>query len=80
MFIMILAWKKFKKFLRVLPVFLPMVAQLGIMLLAPMASFRYAWPLFLLLPLSFIAVWYSDEQEKLSDAKDDVVKEAEKQD
>jgi len=64
LFIMILAWKNFKQYLKVLPVFLPMIAQLGIMLLAPMASFRYAWPLSLLLPLGFIAVWYSDEQEK----------------
>lgn len=70
MFIVILAWKNFKQCLRVLPVFLPMIAQLGIMLLAPVASFRYAWPLFLLLPLSFITVWYSDEQEKLLDVED----------
>lgn len=72
-FIMILAWKNFKQYLKIFPVFLPLIAQFGIMLLAPMASFRYAWPLFLLLPLSFIAVWYSDEQEKLSDEKQEVV-------
>ena len=75
-FVMILAWKNFKQCLRVFPVFLPLIAQFGIMLLAPVASFRYAWPLFLLLPLSLIAVWHSDEQEKLSDAKEEVVKEA----
>jgi hypothetical protein len=36
------------------------------MLLAPVASFRYAWPLFLLLPISFITVWHSDDHEQLS--------------
>jgi len=72
-FIMILAWKNFKQYLKVLPVFLPLIAQLGIMLLAPVPSIRYAWPLFLLLPLSFVTVWHSDEQEKLSDAKEELV-------
>lgn len=65
-FTMILAWKNFKQSLKVFPVFLPLIAQLGIMLLAPVASFRYAWPLFLLLPISFITVWHSDDQEQLS--------------
>lgn len=68
-FIMILAWKNFKQYRTVFPLFLPLIAQLGIMLLAPVASIRYAWPLFLLLPLSFIAVWHSDKQEKSSYAK-----------
>ena len=65
-FTMILAWKNFKQSLKVFPVFLPLIAQLGIMLLAPVASFRYAWPLFLLLPISFITVWHSDDYEQLS--------------
>ena len=65
-FTMILAWKNFKQSLKVFPVFLPLIAQLGIMLLAPVASFRYAWPLFLLLPISFITVWHSDDHEQLS--------------
>ncbi len=59
--VMILAWKNLKQYLKVFPVFLPLIAQYGIMLLSPMASFRYSWPLFLLLPISFIAVWHSND-------------------
>lgn len=73
LFVMILAWKNLKQYLKVFPAFLPLIAQFGIMMLSPMASFRYSWPLFLLLPISFITVWYSKETEKLSD-------EAEKRD
>lgn len=79
LFVMILAWKNGKQYLKVAPVFLPLIAQFGIMLLSPMASYRYSWPFFLLLPISFIAVWYSEEQKKLSEEKKEVAKEAEKQ-
>ena len=68
--VMILAWKNFKQYLKVLPVFLPLIAQFGIMLLSPMASYRYSWPFFLLLPISFVAVWYSGEKAEPEDKKE----------
>ncbi len=40
-----------------LPLFAPMVAQYGIMLLSPIASFRYSWPYILMLPILFIAIF-----------------------
>lgn len=64
LFTMILAWKKKENFTKVIPLFLPLIAQLGIMLLSPIASFRYSWPLFLLLPISFIGIWGSNEPKK----------------
>lgn len=51
------AWNKPSFFTRVFPIFLPLIAQYGIMLLSPMSSFRYSWPFYLMLPLAFIAVW-----------------------
>ena len=54
---LILAWKKKGFFTKVFPLFLPMIAQYGIMILSPIASFRYSWPYFLMLPLCFIAIW-----------------------
>ena len=51
-----LAWKKRGFFTEVLPLFLPLIAQFGIMLLSPMSSFRYSWPFYLILPLAFIGI------------------------
>ena len=51
-----LAWKKRGFFTKVLPLFLPLIAQYGIMILSPMSSFRYSWPFCLLLPLAFIGI------------------------
>lgn len=51
----IIAWKDKKFFTRELPIFLPLIAQFGIMMLAPMASFRYSWPLYLMFPVILIA-------------------------
>lgn len=42
-------------------ILMPMIAQFGIMLLSPMSSFRYAWPLYLILPISFIGLWGQNE-------------------
>lgn len=70
LFVMILAWKNGKQYLKVAPVFLPLIAQFGIMLLSPMASYRYSWPFFLLLPISFVAVWYSGEKAEQKDKKE----------
>ena len=52
-----LAWKKRGFFTKVLPLFLPLIAQFGIMILSPMSSFRYSWPFYLMLPLAFIGIW-----------------------
>lgn len=51
-----LAWKKRGFFTKVLPLFLPLIAQYGIMLLSPMSSFRYSWPFYLMLPLVFAGI------------------------
>lgn len=59
----ILAWKKRGFFTKVIPLFLPLVAQYGIMILAPMSSFRYAWPFYLILPLFFIGIFGETDLE-----------------
>ena len=64
---LILAWKKRGFLTRVLPLFLPLIAQYGIMLLSPMSSFRYSWPFYLMLPLAFIGIWGSTETLILED-------------
>lgn len=51
-----LSWKKRGFLTKVLPLFLPLIAQYGIMILSPMSSFRYSWPFYLLLPLAFIGI------------------------
>ncbi len=51
------AWEKPSFYTGVFPIFLPLIAQYGIMLLSPMSSFRYSWPLYLMLPIAFIAIW-----------------------
>lgn len=60
-FAMILSWKKKENLSKVVPLFLPLIAQFGIMILSPMASFRYSWPFFLVLPICFIGIWGSKE-------------------
>lgn len=52
-----LAWRKRGFFTRILPVFLPLIAQFGIMILSPMSSFRYSWPFYLLLPLVLVGIF-----------------------
>ena len=52
-----LAWKNRGFFTKVLPLFLPLIAQYGIMILSPMSSFRYSWPFYLMLPLAFIGIF-----------------------
>lgn len=56
-----LAWKKRGFFTKVLPLFLPLIAQYGIMILSPVSSFRYAWPFYLMLPLAFIGICGNSE-------------------
>ncbi len=63
-FMMLLAWKKKENFTKVLPLFLPLIAQIGIMMLSPIASFRYSWPFFLLLPIAFVGIWGKKEVKK----------------
>lgn len=58
---LILAWRKKAFFTKILPLFLPLIAQYGIMLLSPMSSFRYSWPFYLMLPLVFVAIFGSTE-------------------
>ncbi len=56
-----LAWKRRGFFTKVLPLFLPLIAQYGIMILSPISSFRYAWPFYLMLPLAFIGICRNPE-------------------
>lgn len=56
-FTVVLSWRKKGFFTMTLPLFLPLIAQYGIMLLSPMSSFRYSWPYYLMLPLTFIAIF-----------------------
>ena len=56
-FAVMLSWRKKGFFTMTLPLFLPLIAQYGIMLLSPMSSFRYSWPYYLMLPLTFIAIF-----------------------
>lgn len=63
-FTMILSWKRKENFTKVVPLFLPLIAQFGIMILSPIASFRYSWPFFLLLPITFIGIWGKNELKK----------------
>lgn len=62
-----LAWRKKGFFTRVLPLFLPLIAQYGIMILSPMSSFRYSWPFYLMLPLAFIGIFGNTESLILKD-------------
>lgn len=57
---LILAWRK-GFFTKVLPLFFPLIAQYGIMLLSPMSSFRYSWPFYLMLPLALIGIFGNTE-------------------
>lgn len=57
LFIVRAAGKEKGFFTENLPLFFPLFAQFGIMLLSPMASFRYSWPLFLMLPVLFIVLF-----------------------
>ncbi|MCM1056261.1 MAG: DUF6020 family protein [Firmicutes bacterium] len=59
-----LAWKKRGFFTETLPLFLPLIAQYGIMILSPMSSFRYSWPFYLMLPLAFIGIFENLELKK----------------
>lgn len=56
-FAVVFSWRKKGFFTMTLPLFLPLIAQYGIMLLSPMSSFRYSWPYYLMLPLTFIAIF-----------------------
>lgn len=57
LYALVLARKKRGFFTKVLPLFLPLIAQYGIMILSPMSSFRYSWPFYLMLPLAFIGIF-----------------------
>lgn len=65
LYALVLAWKKQGFFMRVLPLFLPLIAQFGIMILSPMSSFRYSWPFYLMLPLAFIGIFGNTEAQIL---------------
>lgn len=69
---LILAWKKKEDLRKVVPIFLPLIAQYGIMLLSPMSSFRYSWPFYLLLPISFVGIFGSAKSNSI---KEESVKE-----
>lgn len=56
LYALLFAWKKRGFFTKILPLFLPLIAQYGIMILSPMSSFRYSWPFYLMLPLAFIGI------------------------
>ncbi|MDD6734664.1 MAG: DUF6020 family protein [Lachnospiraceae bacterium] len=56
---LILSWRKKRYLSDIVPMFLPCIAQLGIMFLSPMSSFRYSWPFFLLMPILFIGIFCS---------------------
>lgn len=68
-YILILAWLREKKEFvsRFFPLLLPLIAQYGIMILSPMSSFRYSWPFYLIVPLSFIGVFGNTEALALED-------------
>ncbi len=57
LFTVVLSWRKKGFFTMTLPLFLPLIAQYGIMLLSPISSFRYSWPYYLMLPFTFIAIF-----------------------
>ncbi len=67
---LILAWRKRGYFTMVLPLFLPLIAQFGIMMLSPMSSFRYSWPFYLMLPLVFVGIFGKSEDLELPLEKD----------
>ncbi len=54
---MIISCKSKEFITKELPLFLPLIAQFGIMILSPMSSFRYSWPLNLMLPVVLIAIF-----------------------
>lgn len=57
----VMAWKKKGYLTKILPLFLPLIAVFGIMMLSPMASFRYSWPFYLVLPIVLIAIFGKTE-------------------
>lgn len=57
LYLVALSLKKKALFTKVMPLFLPLIAQYGIMLLSPMSSFRYSWPFYLMIPVGLIAIW-----------------------
>lgn len=67
---LILLWRKKGYFTKVLPLFLPLIAQYGIMILSPMSSFRYSWPFYLMLPLCFIGVYGKVSESKSKDTEE----------
>lgn len=69
---LVLAWRKSGFFTKVLPLFLPLIAQYGIMMLSPMSSFRYSWPFYLVLPLAFIGIFGNTESLRLKDKSAEV--------
>lgn len=64
---LILSWKKKGFFTKVLPLLFPMIAQFGIMILCPMASFRYSWPFYLIIPIVFITIKNDENINKDND-------------
>lgn len=66
---LILAWVKRKNFIKILPIFLPLIGQFGIMLLSPMSSFRYSWPFYLMLPITFIVLLANTEADTKTDVE-----------
>ena len=58
---------KEKYFTMIFPLFLPHIAQIGIMMLSPIASFRYSWPFYLILPLAFIGIWGNRELNEVEE-------------
>ena len=64
---LVLSWRKKTYFTKVIPLFLPLIAQIGIMMLSPIASFRYSWPFYLLLPLALIGIWGNRELDEMEE-------------
>ncbi|MBR6308615.1 MAG: hypothetical protein IKR39_08405 [Lachnospiraceae bacterium] len=68
LYMLIFSWRKKGFFTKALPLYLPHIAQFGIMLLCPIASFRYSWPLFLTVPVAFIMIFEKGKENELTNS------------
>lgn len=66
---LIISWRGKGFLFKTFPLFLPLIAQYGIMILSPMSSFRYAWPFFLMLPLTLVGIFMEHGESKESSAE-----------
>ncbi len=74
---LVLSWRKSGFLTKVMPLFLPLIAQYGIMILSPMSSIRYSWPFYLILPIVLIVIFGNKECSEILEKKSsDVLIEA----